>query len=85
MEMGFPVETPSNGGKQATAWSDQLPQVATGIFGGRAFYVSSKPQHVLMGLACVQCGFVELYKLSQEDMLRFLQNQSNQKKESEFS
>lgn len=78
MKAGFPVEVASKGGVYVTGWSDQMPQVISGIFGGHAYRAARPVTDLLMGMACQQCGFVELYKLSEAQLQQYLAAQQPQ-------
>ena len=78
MQPGFPVETGSKGGQFVTRWSDQLPREITGIFGGHAFTPRATPKEIMLGFACKQCGFVELYLVSEHQLQQFLQDNAAQ-------
>ena len=72
MQPGFPVEIASKGGLYVTAWSDQIPQEIAGLFGGSSFRATYPVKDMLMGFACGNCGFVELYRVSQSKLQQFL-------------
>jgi len=81
MHPGFPVEVGSKGGMHVTRWSGELPQEISGILGlflsplatGHTFMPRAFPKELLMGFACEQCGYVELYKVSDQQLQQFLQ------------
>ena len=72
MQPGFPVEVASKGGQYVTRWSNELPSEISGLFGGTSFTTQAIPTKFLMGFACGQCGFVELYKVSEQQLRQFL-------------
>ena len=74
MQPGFPVENASKGGLYVTRWSDELPQEISGLFGNTSFRPGVLPSEYLMGFACGQCGFVELYKVAEQQLRHFLQD-----------
>lgn len=72
MQPGFPVEV-WDAGLNVTHWSSELPREIKGLFGGHMFKPRARPHEFLMGFACEQCGFVELYKVTDQELQQFLQ------------
>jgi len=56
-----------------TEWIDDLPTLQRSIFGGEYMRMPvNAPRRFVLGFCCVGCGFVELYAVEKEMLMRFL-------------
>src|SRR5262245_55986896 len=81
MQPGFPVEIASKGGTYVSFWSDVLPDEQSGwnlaTFATEPVFKAVVPiNDLLLGFACQQCGFVELYKVSKAQLSQYLKAQN---------
>ena len=56
-----------------TEWIEDLPTLQTSLFGGKYMKIpSDAPRRHVLGFSCVSCGFVELYVVPKETLMRYL-------------
>ena len=56
-----------------TEWIEDLPSMEKSIFGGKYMRIPhDAPRRFVVGFSCVSCGFVELYVVPKETLMRHL-------------
>ena len=56
-----------------TEWIDDLPAIRKSLFGGEYMQIPrDAPRRYVLGFSCVSCGFVELYAVPKDTLMRYL-------------
>ena len=80
MKPGYPLEDPEHGTDRPTEWVSNLPILQWNILGGKFIRGEREnPRRFVLGFACVKCGFVELYVITEEELKLFLEHQAKNK------